>query len=822
MTAITEPRGPVIVLLTLRADFYDRPMKYDELSALVAAHQQNVPPMKIEDLRTIIERPAALPDVRLTFEGNLVGDLLFEVQGEIGALPLLQFTLDQLFEQRSGHRLTLPAYHSIGGVRGALTKQAESVYAGLPSNDHRELARSLFLRLIDPGTSVQDTTRRRASLEELTLPDPHQTATLRAVADAFITARLLTTNTVAGITTVEVSHEALIREWTRLTTWLSEAREDLHIQKQVSEDAAKWLRSSRPVDRLYRGTQLAQAQAWAERNKPSIDEVTFLQVSTAERERQERAEYARQARELELQRRAARRQSYVIGMMGVTSVVLIAGLIGALILYGQLQIQRNDLQIANQNLRASLPVSVTNLNDDGHGSLRNAIRIASPNSVITFAKGLNGTITLTSGELEITKNVTINGPGASSLLISGRNTSRVFHIDKGAQVKIFNLSIKNGHVSNFINGGGILNEGLLVLIDCAISNSVAANALGGGIYNSFGPLTLINSTVSDNIGVMGGGIYNAYGTLTLTNSTISDNKADNTLLGNSASNTSVAETDSIVSETAILFSPLDSNRASSYKPPSRVKVPLSGIGFAGGGIFNVGTLTLTNTTVSHNEANDGSGITNEGTAIITQSTISSNIVNVKGAPGAGIYNFGVLTLTNSTSADNQGQGDGGGIATIGSPTDLTFCTIYGNTTTGHGGGIFVGFDFITNKLAQVSMRNSIVAGNYAHDGSDISGPLTSYGYNLIQNVSGAIIQTASNGNLGTSPDITGLSPDVGPLQANGGPTQTFALQSGSPAINQIPRQNCFVNGVFTDQRGIQRPDSANSTNCDIGAYQTTS
>ncbi len=127
--------------------------------------------MAIHDLREVIEKPAALPDVRLTFEGDLVGDLLFEVQGQVGALPLLQFTLDQLFQWRSGSQLTLSAYRELGGVKGALTRQAEETYADLPSDEHRKLARALFVRLIDPGASEQDTTRRRAALSEFSLAD---------------------------------------------------------------------------------------------------------------------------------------------------------------------------------------------------------------------------------------------------------------------------------------------------------------------------------------------------------------------------------------------------------------------------------------------------------------------------------------------------------------------------------------------------------------------------------------------------------------------------------------------------------------------------
>src|SRR5262249_28673048 len=161
-----------------------------------------------------IKGPAALPDVLLSFEGNLVGDLLYEVRGQIGALPLLQFTLDQLFERRKDHLLTQQAYEAIGGVKGALSKHAEETYLALPSEKHRELARTLFLRLIDPGVTEQDTTRRRAMLTEMIFADPEQTRLMQETLDVFVKARLLTTNVNGDTeTTIEVSHEALIREW---------------------------------------------------------------------------------------------------------------------------------------------------------------------------------------------------------------------------------------------------------------------------------------------------------------------------------------------------------------------------------------------------------------------------------------------------------------------------------------------------------------------------------------------------------------------------------------------------------------------------------
>jgi len=315
VAAVTEPQGPVVIVLTLRADFYDRPLAYPELSRLITRHQVVVLPMEVQDLRAVIKGPAALPDVQLSFEGNLVGDLLFEMQGQVGALPLLEFTLEQLFERRSDHRLTRAAYREIGGVKGALSQHAEQTYASLPSEEHRRLARALLLRLIDPGASEQDTTRRRAALAEFSLADETTTRRLRETADTFIAARLLTTNEAAGTTTLEVSHEALIREWRRLAEWISEAREDLHLLQVVRQDAAEWQRYGRSVDRLYRGTQLAEALAWRERSLLSLDEEAFLEASAAEQAHQQALIAEREQQEA-WQRKRYTRRTVLVGLAG--------------------------------------------------------------------------------------------------------------------------------------------------------------------------------------------------------------------------------------------------------------------------------------------------------------------------------------------------------------------------------------------------------------------------------------------------------------------------------------------------------------------------
>lgn len=329
VTAATEPRGPMLVLLTLRADFYDRPLAYPALGALLHAQSLVLLPMTLGELREAIEQPARLPEVQITFEDELASEVVLEVQGQAGALPLLQFTLDTLFQQRVGRVLTRAAYAAIGGVRGALARQAEATYTALPDHTHQRLARALFLRLIDPGATAQDTTRRRAALPELTLPAATQTALLRAVATAFVDARLLTASESAGLTMLEVSHEALIREWPRLAGWLHAAREDVRLQQTISADAAAWTRRGQPTDYLYRGAALDEALIWAERNTASAGEMAFLEAGVAERERQAVAERERQAGELRMAQQAAAANRRAATRLRALAAVLAVGLLAA-------------------------------------------------------------------------------------------------------------------------------------------------------------------------------------------------------------------------------------------------------------------------------------------------------------------------------------------------------------------------------------------------------------------------------------------------------------------------------------------------------------
>src|SRR5258707_7053654 len=177
----------------------------------------------------------------------------------------------------------------------------------------------------------------------------------------------------------------------------------------------------------------------------------------------------------------------------------------------------------------AMVIIVTNTNDNGSGSLRQALLNANDGDTID-ATAVSGAITLTSGELLVAKSLTINGPGADLLAIDGNATSRVFEIGSGETVTIFSLTITNG--LDDVSGGGILNgDGATSTItNCAVSgnSAVGIQGQGGGIFNA-GTLTIVNSTVDGNTagsagGITGdgGGICNR-GTLTIVNDTISGN-----------------------------------------------------------------------------------------------------------------------------------------------------------------------------------------------------------------------------------------------------------------------------------------------------------
>jgi hypothetical protein len=156
----------------------------------------------------------------------------------------------------------------------------------LPTETHQQLTQALFTRLINAGTLEADaTTKRRIPLSAFTLIDPARTEVLAKVRELFTNERLLTINTVGEVSTVELSHEALIYAWNRLQEWLHDARDAIRLQQVISQDASAWIEHERSIDRLYQGGQLVEALLWRKTTIPNIDEDAFLQASVKEQHR---------------------------------------------------------------------------------------------------------------------------------------------------------------------------------------------------------------------------------------------------------------------------------------------------------------------------------------------------------------------------------------------------------------------------------------------------------------------------------------------------------------------------------------------------------
>jgi WD40 repeat protein/class 3 adenylate cyclase len=261
------------VVIALRADFYGHCAAYPRLAAALEDRQALIGPMSEDELRRAIERPAE--HAGLLLEPGLVEGILRDVVGEPGALPLLSHSLLETWKRRSGRMLTLIGYLQAGGVQGAITKTAETVYHEALSPDQQALARNIFLRLTELGDGTEDT-RRRVAVAELT-PRPEQAEDVEEVLHLLADARLVT----IGEGTVEVAHEALIRHWPTLREWLDEDREGRLVHRRLTDAAREWDATDREPALLYRGTRLAGAGDWASAHDTELNELEreFLSAS---------------------------------------------------------------------------------------------------------------------------------------------------------------------------------------------------------------------------------------------------------------------------------------------------------------------------------------------------------------------------------------------------------------------------------------------------------------------------------------------------------------------------------------------------------------
>ncbi len=290
-------RGSWTAMLTLRGDFVGKALSYRPLSDRLQGAQVNVGPMTRAELEQAITAPARR--VELSFADGLVTRILDDVGDEPGHLPLLEFVLKRLWEDRQGPELSHQAYEAMGGLQGAVAKKAEEVFAKLTPPE-QEAVKHVFLQVVRAGETGEDT-RRRAALSEI---GSAAMDVVKKLADE----RLLVTNrAVAGEETVEVSHEALIRQWQRLQGWLNEDREFLLWRERLRGRVNEWQHNTQDEGTLLRGALLVEAQRWVSQKADMLtdEEKDYIRHSVEARERAVQAEQQRAEHELTQAKRLA-------------------------------------------------------------------------------------------------------------------------------------------------------------------------------------------------------------------------------------------------------------------------------------------------------------------------------------------------------------------------------------------------------------------------------------------------------------------------------------------------------------------------------------
>jgi hypothetical protein len=433
--------------------------------------------------------------------------------------------------------------------------------------------------------------------------------------------------------------------------------------------------------------------------------------------------------------------------------------------------------------------TVTNLDDAGAGSLRQAVldaNAAAGADIIEFQAALSGTITLTTGQIAISDSVSIQGPGAATITVSGNSASRIFYLYSGSSlidVTVSDLTLSGGG-GGVTFGGAIIDFGENLELDNVVITGCAATAGGGAVaatdlsgdgmqftvrdsnitgnqsgrdggavyfYATGGAFTVENSVISGNDAVDDGGgvyLYNITDDLTVTNSTVSGNTAD---------------------------------------------------GFGGGIYFyqtDGGAQTVDHSTLSDNSAAYGGalfGVFADTPLTIDHSTLSGNSAGVGGATFNAFVFGSTMGVVNSTVSGNQAANGGGGLFLYGlyagGTMSVEHTTVAGNSTTaGTGGGLFSNTDAMT-------VSNSIVADNTPDDLGSGAGNGFNVDFSLIENDGTAVYNNVAGNILDTDPQLGALAP-------NGGLTLTHKPAAGSPAVNA--GDPAFVAPPNTDQRDLPR------------------
>lgn len=314
----------VAVLLALRADLYDRPLRHPAFAERFAAGVVNVLPMVATELESAVVEPAARAGVPV--EPALLAELVADAADQPAQLPLLQFALTELFER--DRRLSVDGYRAIGRLHGALTRRAEQIRTGW-SADVEAVATQVFFRLV--RIEDRQIVRRRASLGELgALVDVDPAAVSDVLAD--LARHYLVTfdrDATTGAATVEVAHEALFGQWPWLNRLIEQHRAGLERHAALRTALAEWQAADGDDDYLLRGTRLEPFQRWRASGslRLTVGESAFLDASQAHVDAETVASKEQAAERRRLERRARRRLWFAVASVLAAGVAIAAVLL---------------------------------------------------------------------------------------------------------------------------------------------------------------------------------------------------------------------------------------------------------------------------------------------------------------------------------------------------------------------------------------------------------------------------------------------------------------------------------------------------------------
>ncbi len=280
LNAAKRPDGPLSILLTLRSDFLGAVNDHRELSNLIAAQHEVVPVMKELELRRAIEEPAKAEGRSL--DPAVVFLLIEQSAGEQGALPLLEFALSRIWDGLKKGETETETLEKLGGVGGALAKEATELFEGLRAQD-KVIAKRAFLAMVHIGEGSKDT-RQRALVQDI-VAKGEDTRDVERVLRLFSTPsrRLITHSaTKNDEPTIELSHEALIDHWAKLSEWLEEGREDERFRYRLNEATHAW---NEKRGGLWHGIDLARLRSFASENRSELNsyQLDFFKASNRRR-----------------------------------------------------------------------------------------------------------------------------------------------------------------------------------------------------------------------------------------------------------------------------------------------------------------------------------------------------------------------------------------------------------------------------------------------------------------------------------------------------------------------------------------------------------